>query len=65
MEKVPCKGCRDRTAVCHATCKLYSEYAARRKACHEARAAQTSVQDFRHDGYTKYLRENHRRKGRN
>lgn len=48
MEKPPCaKECPGRSTVCHANCKAYAEYAARRETEREERAKEAQYKrDF-------------------
>lgn len=60
---VPCKGCEERSAECHATCKKYAEYRAEREATYEARKREytLSINPRAIKGKTEKLKRQHRR----
>jgi hypothetical protein len=57
MEKSPCYTCTRRSAICHAQCVAYHEWAARMR---EVNAASRQTADA--DAHTKAVTENIRRK---
>jgi len=41
---VPCKGCADRNATCHAECERYAAYAAERERIRKRRSEESAAQ---------------------
>jgi hypothetical protein len=60
--KVPCYGCSERSAECHAVCEAYRIYAEENARAREERRKLYPVHDMLRDFRTKYLHRRHQEK---
>lgn len=60
MKNSPCNGCTERHPICHATCERYADW--KKKNVPVVDLQEKAIGDFRRDGYTKYAREEHRKR---